>query len=72
MLNWVLAKTIGTHNERMLRRFTPMVQKITYFEPTLEKLTDEELKAMLRARYADLLSGKDPGISFEDVFGEKA
>ena len=34
--------------------------------------SDEELAAMLRSRLADLRSGKDRGLSFEDVFGEKA
>lgn len=34
--------------------------------------SDAELAAMLRARLADLQSGKDCGLSFEDVFGEKA
>lgn len=34
--------------------------------------SDEELKAMLRARLADLKSGEDRGLSFEEVFGEKA
>jgi putative addiction module component (TIGR02574 family) len=34
--------------------------------------SDEELTAMLRSRLADLQSGKDRGLSFEDVFGEKA
>jgi hypothetical protein len=32
--------------------------------------TDEETKRMLRARIADLLSGRDNGLSFEGVFGE--
>ncbi len=34
--------------------------------------SDEQLKEMLRSRFADLESGKDAGLSFEDVFGEKA
>ena len=34
--------------------------------------SDEEVAAMLRNRLADLRSGKDCGLSFEDVFGEKA
>jgi putative addiction module component (TIGR02574 family) len=34
--------------------------------------SDEELKAMLRSRLADLQSGKDSGMTFEEVFGEKA
>jgi len=33
---------------------------------------DEELRAMLNSRLADLRSGKDRGLSFEDIFGEKA
>ena len=33
--------------------------------------SDDELRAMLRSRLADLKSGKDRGLSFEDVFGEK-
>jgi putative addiction module component (TIGR02574 family) len=32
--------------------------------------TDEQTKEMLLARIADLRSGRDPGVSFEDVFGE--
>ena len=34
--------------------------------------SDEEIRKMLRSRLADLQSGKDPGMSFEEVFGEKA
>ena len=45
MLNWILSKTIGTHNERMLRRFAPITQKINGLEPEISKLTDDELKA---------------------------
>jgi putative addiction module component (TIGR02574 family) len=33
--------------------------------------SDEELTAMLRSRLADLRSGQDRGLSFEEVFGEK-
>jgi putative addiction module component (TIGR02574 family) len=32
--------------------------------------SDDEIRAMLRTRLADLRSGKDAGLSFEDVFGE--
>lgn len=34
--------------------------------------TDEELRERLRARCSDLRTGKDLGVSFEEVFGEKA
>ncbi len=33
--------------------------------------SDDEIRAMLRARLADLKSGKDVGLTFEEVFGEK-
>lgn len=33
---------------------------------------DEEIRTMLRSRLADLKSGKDAGLTFEEVFGEKA
>jgi putative addiction module component (TIGR02574 family) len=32
----------------------------------------DEVKQKLRARIADLRTGRDPGLSFDDVFGEKA
>lgn len=31
--------------------------------------TDEEIKAELNNRLKDLISGKDPGLSFDQVFG---
>jgi putative addiction module component (TIGR02574 family) len=31
--------------------------------------TDEEIKADLNRRLADLISGKDPGLTFDQVFG---
>ncbi len=33
--------------------------------------SDDELREMLQARLADLVSGKDSGVTFEEVFGEK-
>ncbi len=33
--------------------------------------SDDEIKLMLRTRLEDLKSGRDAGLSFEDVFGEK-
>jgi len=33
--------------------------------------SDDEIKTMLRTRLADLKSGRDKGMSFEEVFGEK-
>ena len=45
MINYVIRKIFGTSNERELKKFAPTVQAINNLEPTMEKLTDEELKA---------------------------
>jgi putative addiction module component (TIGR02574 family) len=34
--------------------------------------SDDEIRATLKSRLDDLKSGRDPGMSFEEVFGEKA
>jgi putative addiction module component (TIGR02574 family) len=39
--------------------------------PPDDEPTDEEWPEILRTQLADLQSGKDPGFSFEEVFGEK-
>lgn len=33
--------------------------------------SDDEIRSDLRSRLEDLKSGRDPGMSFEEVFGEK-
>ncbi len=45
MIGWVLAKVIGTQNDRMLRKFGPLVVKINSFEMAIAALTDAELKS---------------------------
>ena len=42
---FLITFTVGTQNSRMLRRFTPMVQKINGLEPEISRLTDTELQA---------------------------
>ena len=33
--------------------------------------SDDEIRSMLRTRLEDLKSGRDAGLGFEEVFGEK-
>ena len=40
----LLDKVFGTHSERELKRVYPIVDQIEALEPTMEKLSDEELK----------------------------
>ncbi len=44
MFGWILNKIIGTQNQRELKRFKPLVEKINSFEPTFQKLSDDELR----------------------------
>jgi preprotein translocase subunit SecA len=45
LISTLIAKVVGTKNERELKRLTPRVEAINALEPALEKLTDEELRA---------------------------
>jgi putative addiction module component (TIGR02574 family) len=54
----------------------PLEQRETLAKLLTESLvrdarSDDEIKAMLRTRLEDLKSGRDEGMSFEEVFGEK-
>src|SRR3989441_9188011 len=56
MLGQLLAKVIGTQNERELKRVRPPVGEISALEPQIQALTDEQLRAKtdeFRKRVAD-------------------
>ncbi len=56
MIDKLLAKVIGTQNERDLKRLRPLVARVNAFEPAIQALTDDQLKAKtqeFRARIAD-------------------
>ncbi|MGH2822968.1 MAG: DEAD/DEAH box helicase, partial [Thermoleophilaceae bacterium] len=55
MIGQLLAKVIGTQNERELKRLRPLVADITALEPSIQPLTDEQLRGKteeLRKRLA--------------------
>src|SRR6185436_17254677 len=45
MIGQLLAKVIGTQNERELKRLYPRVAEISALEPQTQALTDEQLRA---------------------------
>jgi preprotein translocase subunit SecA len=45
MIQTLLAKVIGTQNERDLKKLRPIVQQVGAFEPMLQGLSDEKLRA---------------------------
>src|SRR5262245_28723387 len=56
MIQTLLAKVIGTQNERDLKRLRPIATEISALEPTIQALTDEQLRAKtaeFRARLAE-------------------
>jgi preprotein translocase subunit SecA len=63
MINTLLAKVIGTQNERELKRLRPAVARINDLEPSVAALSDGEL----RARTAALRERVTRGESLDDV-----
>jgi preprotein translocase subunit SecA len=56
LVDTILAKVIGTANDRELKRLNPLVAEINALEPQIQPLTDEELKnktAEFRQRLAE-------------------
>src|SRR4030095_11502022 len=45
MIGQLLAKVIGTQNEREIKRLRPRVVEINALEPAIQALTDEQLRA---------------------------
>lgn len=45
MLDTLLAKVVGTQNERELKRLRPIVGQINALEPAIQALSDEQLRA---------------------------
>jgi preprotein translocase subunit SecA len=59
-------KIFGTQNERELKSIAPIVEKINAFEPAMQKLSDEELKAKTPYFKQLLASGK----TLDDILPE--
>src|SRR5262245_2282993 len=45
MIGQLLAKVIGTQNEREIKRLRPLVAEINALEPSIQPLSDEQLRA---------------------------
>src|ERR1041384_4088489 len=45
MLDTLLAKVVGTQNDRELKRLRPIVAQVNALEPTTTALSDEQLRA---------------------------
>jgi preprotein translocase subunit SecA len=66
MLDTLLAKVVGTQNERELKRLRPLVAQINALEPTIKALSDEQL----RGRTAEFKSRVANGETLDDLLVE--
>jgi preprotein translocase subunit SecA len=66
MIGQILAKVIGTQNEREIKRLRPNVAEIGALEPQIQALSDEQLRAKTE-EFRKRVAG---GASFDDVLVE--
>ncbi len=63
MINAIISKIFGTANERAVKRLLPLVTAINAREPSIQSLSDDELRAKtteFRARIAEAVKDIDP------------
>ena len=60
MINTLLAKVIGTQNERELKRLRPMVAAINELEPSVARLSDSDLRARTEELKRRVREGGEP------------
>jgi preprotein translocase subunit SecA len=58
MLETLLAKVVGTQNERELKRLRPLVGEVNAIEPSIQSLSDEQLRAKTAEFRARLAQGE--------------
>src|SRR5438874_13778153 len=66
MLQTLLAKVVGTQNERELKRLRPIVEEVNTFEAAIQALTDEQL----RAKTAEFRARIAQGATLDEVLPE--
>ncbi len=73
MINSIFTKVFGTSNERAVKRMQPVLEQINSFEPALEALTDEQLRAKT-AEFRERIATRTADIADRDerIAAEKA
>ncbi len=66
MYKWISRKLFGSDNDRTLKRITPLVGVINGFEPRIQPLTDDQL----RAKTAVFKEKLAQGASLDDILPE--
>jgi len=63
MLDTLLAKVVGTQNDRELKRLRPLVAEVTALEPAIQALSDEHL----RGKTAEFRQRAANGVTLDDL-----
>lgn len=66
MISRIIAKIVGTNNERQIKRMQPIVEKINSLEPSIQALSDEQLAQKTIDFKAQFAQGK----SLDDILPE--
>ena len=66
MISRIIAKIVGTNNERQIKRMQPIVEKINALESSIQSLSDEQIAQKTIAFKAQLAQGK----SLDDILPE--
>ena len=66
ILGTLLAKVVGTQNERELKKLRPIVDQVNAFEPALTQLSDEQI----RAKTPELRERLSRGEALDDLLPE--
>src|SRR6266849_3409834 len=66
MLDTLLAKVVGTQNERELKRLRPIVAEVNAFEPAIKALSDDQL----RGKTAEFRQRLSKGEALDDLLPE--
>jgi preprotein translocase subunit SecA len=69
MLGTLLAKVVGTQNERELKRLRPLVAKVNVFETAIKQLSDEQLRAKTAEFRERLTKGETVADLMPEAFG---
>ena len=66
MFQKVLTKVFGSKEDRDFKSFQPLVEQINQFEPTIQKLSDAQLKS----KTPNFRQKLDKGVSLNDLLPE--
>ncbi len=66
MFNSILAKVIGSQNERYLKKTVPVIEKVNALEPVISSLSDEQLKE----KTSEFRTRHEAGESLDDLMPE--